>query len=102
MTTVKFESPAAAQTFYNAVLAKYFPTEEKHKTDGNEYGADLDLPMPLWYEHNTRKSYHVIVNDAVAVADANHDGTITEAEAAAYAATIDARTDKQKEDDAVW
>jgi len=94
-TPVKFESLQAEQTFYDAVLAKYYPAPKS--PDGK--GFDSDLYLPLSIEHDVRKTSHVLFNEAVAAADTNHDGVITEAEAKTYAAAIAARTDKQIEDD---
>jgi len=88
LTPVKFESTQAAQTFYNAILARFFPADANEEKNDNTYSAGLDVPMPLWYDHDTEKSYRVIVNEAVAKADANHDGVITETEAEAFAAAV--------------
>jgi len=86
LAAVKFESVQASQTFYNAILAGYFPVQEDGSKQSNDYSANLDVPMPLWVKHDTTESYRVIVNEAVAKADVNHDGVITEAEAEAFAA----------------
>ena len=79
LTPVRFETTMAEQTFYDAILAKRYPA------DGPHGYVVLYVKPPIWYAHRTLKSAHVIVNEAVAAADSNHDGVITEAEAAAFA-----------------
>jgi hypothetical protein len=95
LTPVKFESVQASQTFYQAILAGYFP-EKNSKS--NEYSFTLDVPSPLWFDHNTRESYRVIVNEAAARADTDHDGLITEAEATAFASCCCCRQPVKKEE----
>jgi hypothetical protein len=97
-TPVKFESIKAQQTFYDALLVKYFPAFD-NRSKGFYFESNL---VAIGWNHGVCPSSNVIFNEAVALADANHDGTITETEAQAYAATIAARTDKQKDQDAVW
>jgi hypothetical protein len=76
---VQFASPKAEQIFYDAILARYFPA------DGPHHSLSLGMAPPVWYRHQTLKSSNVIFNQAVAAADTNHDGIITEDEALAYA-----------------
>ena len=91
---LQFDSMKAEQTFYNAVLAKYFPA-----FDSSTWDVEAQM-SPIEYDNEVRKSSNVLFNEEVAVADANHDGIITQSEADAYAAAIAARTDKQKKKDA--
>jgi hypothetical protein len=93
-TPVQFESMKAEQTFYNAILAKYFPAFDGR---ANEFSSNL---LEVGWDHEIRQSSNVIFNEAVAAADTDHNNVITEAEANAYAATLAARTDLQKENDA--
>jgi hypothetical protein len=74
---VRFESLRATRTFYDALIVRRFPAYEGR---GNVCLA-IDAP----YSWKTTESADVIFNKAIAMADTNHDGVISEREAKAYA-----------------
>lgn len=78
-TNVKFESLAAAGTFYDALLVSRFPGAGKH--------SKLLVGQTL-YTRETRPSANVMFNTAAATADLNADGTILESEAEAFAHSL--------------
>jgi hypothetical protein len=87
----RFESQQAATTFYNAVLAEHYPPPPLRDDDKPAHET-----LSLWVGENFVtwnhvKSSNVIFNDAAAQADTNHDGLITEAEAAAFANAVQAK-----------
>lgn len=73
---VRFASPLAAQTFYDAYLSAAYPQDR----------TLLSLSMPSPYAHRTVSTDNVRFNSAVQIADSNHDGVISEKEARAFAA----------------
>jgi len=75
---VRFESVGASNTFYDALLAKKFPSDGKH--------SRILLGQTL-YTWETRDSANVIFNSAAAVADLNQDAIISDTEAHSFAAT---------------
>jgi hypothetical protein len=77
-TDVRFESLKASSTFYDALLAKKFPSQGKH--------SRILLGQTL-YTWETRHSANVIFNSAVTVADLNQDAIISDTEAHSFAAT---------------
>ena len=76
--SVHFASQQAAETFYNAYLAFYYPS---NKT--NSVAVWFGLPF---YQHREISTDNVRFNAAVQLADSDHDGMISDAEAQAYAA----------------
>ena len=87
----RFESQQDATTFYNAVLAEHYPPPPL-KDDGQPAHETLSLWIgENFVTWNHAKSSNVIFNDAAARADTNHDGLITEAEATAFANTVQAK-----------
>ena len=78
-TNVRFESLNASSTFYDALLAKKFPSQGKD--------SRVLLGQTL-YTRETRHSANVVFNSAVAVADVNHDTIISDTEANFFAGTI--------------
>ena len=87
---VRFATPQAEQTFYDAILAEHFPT------DGYHGSLTLFVSPPFWINHRTRQSSNVIFNAAAAEADLNHDAVITEDEADAFAAKTAMRNENTK------
>jgi hypothetical protein len=77
-TDVRFESLQASSTFYDALLAKKFPSQGKH--------SRILLGQTL-YTREKRDSANVIFNLAVAAADLNQDTIISDTEAHSFAAT---------------
>jgi len=86
---IHFESLKAATTFYDAVLDEHFtiPRKSDGTADKKSITIYIGENLVTW---KTEKSSNVIFNEAAAIADANHDGTITENEADAFAANIHA------------
>ena len=75
---VSFESLKASNTFYDALLAKKFPSQ----------GKDSRILLgQTAYTSETRDSANVVFNSAVAVADLNQDNMISDIEAHSFAAT---------------
>ncbi len=74
--SVRFSSPQAAQTFYDAYLSANSP----------EGDGSVALFVALPYQHRTVSTDNVRFNSAVRTADSNHDGVISEKEARAFAA----------------
>jgi hypothetical protein len=75
-TNVQFESLTAAGTFYDALLARKFPTSGKP--------SKLLVGQTL-YKEETRPSANVVFNTGIAAADINGDATISESEARSFA-----------------
>jgi hypothetical protein len=76
--TVRFTSPQAAQTFYDAYLSVNSP-----KGNGS---VVLYAPLPYWRRAITTDN--VRFNAAVGATDSNRDSTISDDEAQSYAAKI--------------
>src|SRR4051794_29279449 len=76
--TVRFSSPQAAQTFYDAYLSAASP-----KGHGS---VTAYVTLPYW--HRTISTDNVRFNSEVRLADSDQDRVITEEEASAYAARI--------------
>jgi hypothetical protein len=74
---VRFADTQAAQTFYDAYLAKNHPSNQSNNT--------VCITIPLPYHHYKVKSENAHFNGAVKSADTDADGTISDAEAATYA-----------------
>ncbi len=74
---VRFADTQAAQTFYDAYLAKNHPSNQSNNT--------VCVTLPLPYHHAKVKSENARFNSAVKSADSDTDGTISDAEASAYA-----------------
>ena len=81
---VSFASAMAAQVFYDAYLARNHPNPI-NSTNAVVNNIWVSFRLPYWQYHNV--SENVRFNRAVAAADTDHDGLISEAEAQAYAAT---------------
>lgn len=79
---VRFESNAAMETFHDGLLARRFPREGRYSSIS--FGITP-------YNPSTRSPSNVAFNQAVISADTNHNGTISEREANAYAASPAAR-----------
>jgi hypothetical protein len=79
--SVHFASAEAAQTFYDAYLARYYHFSPSDKTKTNEVA--IFIAMPYWHHTVQTENYHF--NHAIQLADTNHDGIISDAEAQAYA-----------------
>ena len=75
-TDARFESLKASNTFYEALLARKFPSDGKPSRI--LFGQTL-------YSSETRPSANVVFNSAAAAADLNHDAFITEREANTFA-----------------
>jgi len=73
--SVRFSSPEAAKTFYDAYLSATSP-----KGHGS---VSVYVPLPYW--HRTVSTDNIRFNSAVQAADGNHDGIISEEEAHAFA-----------------
>ncbi len=86
-----FASEKASQTFYEALLAEKFPA------DGYKHSLTLFVPLPVSYYERDRDSSTILVNAALAQADADKDGVITEQEADAYAAALTAKRKAAKQ-----
>ena len=74
-TSVQFDSAEASSTFYDAILARKFPSSGK--------GSRILVGQTL-YSSETRPSANVLFNAAVTATDANRDGMISTAEAQAF------------------
>jgi len=77
--TVRFADARAAQTFYEAYIIKTY-------TRSMSPGMVLEVGVPAQppYEHLEYMTDNVFFNAAIAAADANHDGVISEDEALQY------------------
>ncbi len=73
---VRFSSPKAAQTFYDAYLS----------ADSPKRSLSLGIFVPLPYRHQTVSTDNVRFNSVVQKVDSNHDGVISDKEARAFAA----------------
>ncbi|MGC3959417.1 MAG: hypothetical protein QM813_16170 [Verrucomicrobiota bacterium] len=76
---VEFESDAAARLFYETL---------SRNQNGKRYSeSTTTVSLPIVFEHEERvvPGPNVRFNDAVAIADTNKDGRITETEARIYA-----------------
>jgi hypothetical protein len=76
---VRFASQQAAETFYEAYLAIYYPSNKRDSTM-------VYIATP--YGHRKVSSDNVHFNAAVKSADADSDGIISDNEAAAYAKKV--------------
>jgi hypothetical protein len=88
-----FESEKASSTFYQAVLAEKFPAKGPNTT------LTLFVPLPFSYYHRDRQSSNVMLNAALAQADTDKNGVITEDEANAFAAGLAAKREAAKKTD---
>jgi hypothetical protein len=76
--SVRFSSPEAAQTFYDAYLSVASPKGR----------GSVVIYITLPYRHRIVSTDNVHFNSAVLLADSNHDGVISDDEARASAAKI--------------
>ena len=76
LASVQFESQAAQQAFLSRALDD---GERKSLSSSSSFG----IPFLVGYSQQTVMSPNAFYNDCVARCDANHDGVITESEAAA-------------------
>jgi len=72
---VRFATPEAAQTFYDAYLAINHPSPQKDT-------RCVYIPLP--YHHSTVLTDNVRFNAAIRSADSDQDGIISESEAGTY------------------
>jgi len=86
--SVRFASTEAAQTFYEAYLARYYPP------GAGSFTVAIYAPLP--YHHRKITTDNVFFNEAVRTTDKNSDGMISEDEASAYAATVHQRSASRK------
>jgi hypothetical protein len=82
--SVRFTSAEAAQTFYEAYLEHEY--QHYHSTNAVSHVVSIGLHSPYW--QSTAITENVRFNRAVEMADTNHDGVISEAEAEGYAAKV--------------
>jgi hypothetical protein len=75
---VRFSSPQAAQTFYDAYLSANSPKGR----------GSVAVVLRTPYRHETVATDNVHFNSAVKSADTNHDGVITANEARAHASRV--------------
>ena len=80
--SVHFASAEAAQTFYDAYLARNYRFSPPDKAETNEIAVFIVMP----YRHYTVQTENFRFNHAIQLADTNHDGIISDVEARAYAA----------------
>ena len=73
---VQFAGQHASETFYEAYLATYYPSNRKS-------GTVVWVGLP--YTHHKISMDNVYFNIAIKSADANHDGIISDEEATGYA-----------------
>lgn len=73
--SVRFSTPQAAQTFYDAYLSATSP--EGH--------GSVEVFLALPYRHRTISTDNVRFNYAVQTADSNHNSVISKEEASAFA-----------------
>ena len=82
--TIRFASQSAAETFYNAYLAaNYHPPVH----------CNMVCFGTLPYSHRHVETDNVLFNRAIAAADGDHDGSITDAEARVYTTKATTRAD---------
>ena len=79
--SVHFASAEAAQTFYDAYLARNYRYSPPDKTKMNEVTVIIAMPYRLF----TVQTENFRFNHAIQLADTNHDGIISDVEAQAYA-----------------
>ena len=79
---VHFASAQSAQTFYDAYLAHHYPSNY----GGNTNCISVMIPLP--YRQYHERTENVRFNAAIKKADADHDGLISDYEAAAYAESV--------------
>jgi hypothetical protein len=79
-TKVEFENDAAARIFYEAL------SHENCNEGQRESTTKFEIPVVFEYKHHVTTGPNAMFNRAVELCDINHDGTITEAEARAFAA----------------
>jgi len=82
--SVRFASAQAAQTFYEAYLAMYYPP--------GVGSFDVAIRAPLPYHHRKITTDNVLFNAAIRTTDSNSDGIISKDEAGAYAAKVHQRS----------
>jgi hypothetical protein len=76
---IRFATPDAAQTFYDAYLAINHPSPQKDT-------CCVYIPLP--YRHYNSLTDNVRFNTAIRSADSNQDGIISESEASTYVEKI--------------
>ena len=76
---IRFTTPEAAQTFYEAYLAINHPSPQKDT-------RCVYIPLP--YRHYTVSTDNVRFNAAIRSADSDQDGMISESEAGTYVQKI--------------
>jgi hypothetical protein len=81
---VGFASAEAAQTFYDAYLVR----EYQHYYSTNAVSHSISIGLHLPYRQHKAITENVRFNRAVVMADTNHDGMISLAEAQAYAEKV--------------
>jgi hypothetical protein len=86
---VHFASAEAAQTFYDAYIMDNYAWRRDDHDAGWSVSAGMAVPMP--YERNKIVTDNVKFNNAIRETDTNHDGTISDAEAKAYAVKVSSR-----------
>lgn len=84
--SVHLASVEAAQTFYDAHIMENYAWRRDDRDAGWSVSAGIDVPAP--FERNKMVTDNVKFNNAIRETDTNHDGTISDAEAKAYAAKI--------------
>src|SRR3954470_4244333 len=77
--SVHFSSEQAVETFYEAYLAISYPSDKQ-----NVVAVWIGLP----YTHRKISTENVHFNQAIQLADSDHDGIISDDEAQAYAAKM--------------
>lgn len=83
--SARFTSPAAAETFYDAYLASEHRSSY-YRTNAVSHTVTISIYLP--YLHYKTSTENVRFNHALELADANHDGVISDAEAREYAAKV--------------
>jgi hypothetical protein len=81
---VRFGSAQAAQTFYDAYLVREY--QHYHSTKAVSHSISIGLHPPYWQHKAITEN--IRFNRAVTMADTNHDGMISLAEAQAYAENV--------------
>ncbi len=79
--SVTFEDAQAAKTFYDAYISQNY-TKQSYK--GLQLSVGLYVESPYWHNNYHYVTDNVLFNRAVAAADTNHDGVITEVESTRF------------------
>lgn len=82
-SSIRFADPAAAQVFYDAYITKNYS-----RAMGTGSYFEVGVPAQLPYEHKEYPTDNVYFNAAVAAADTDRDGMISQDEARHYSETI--------------